>query len=289
MATDQQGQVISAKDFNIENMIFSDKIYQHDDYGFQKIFPQYIYPEGKVDKMYIQTPELFSFGIKTFENKTKPPNPPQHPTHNFSFIMFDKNKSAGPSEEEQLTIKMFEDILDKIKAHLKEIETIKKLGKMGKKSEWMALVDSISVLSYQTDKNTGSIVPDVPPSLYVKLQTKFDKSPNPPILTNFIDPSGEEILPNALQMAKCKVIGVIVLESIYISAKPSVQLKLDECLVTEQYKKVSRLHIPAKILATRATKKVDTISTNDLGNDCSDEEQDEQPQPRIIKKIVRKQ
>jgi len=284
MTTDQQqGQVISAKDFNIENMVFSDKIYQHDDYGFQKIFPQYIYPDGKVDKMFIQTPELFSFGIKTFENKTKPPNPPQHSTHNFSFIMFDKNKSA--SEEELLTIKMFEDMLDKIKGHLKDIETIKKLGKMGKRAEWIALVDSLAVLSYQTDKNNGSIIEGVPPSLYVKLQTKFDKSSNPPIVTNFMDSSGEEILPNTLQMAKCKVIGVIALESIYISAKPSVQLKLDECLVTEQFKKISRLHIPSKILASRTVKKIDTISTNDMGNDNSDTEEI----PKIVKKIVRKQ
>ncbi len=76
---------------------------------------KYIYPSGRVDKVYIQTPELFSWGVQENTSLDNIAN------YTFSFVMFDQN--VGVSEEQQNMIDIFEQILSAIKTHLKKEET----------------------------------------------------------------------------------------------------------------------------------------------------------------------
>ena len=60
--------IITHETFNIENLFFEEPKQYNMKGGinFSRIYP--IYPNGQVDKVYIQTPELFSWGVQ--ENKS---------------------------------------------------------------------------------------------------------------------------------------------------------------------------------------------------------------------------
>ena len=58
--------IITHETFNIDNLFFEDPKQYNMKGGinFSRIYPKYIYPNGQVDKVYIQTPELFSWGVQ---------------------------------------------------------------------------------------------------------------------------------------------------------------------------------------------------------------------------------
>ena len=87
--------IITHETFNIENLFFEDPKQYNMKGGinFSRIYPKYRYPSGRVDKVYIQTPELFSWGVQ--ENKSLD----NIANYTFSFVMFDQN--VGVSEEQQ--------------------------------------------------------------------------------------------------------------------------------------------------------------------------------------------
>ena len=61
--------IITHETFNIDNLFFEKpkQCTMKSNIKFSRIYPKYRYPNGKIDKVYIQTPELFSWGIH--ENK----------------------------------------------------------------------------------------------------------------------------------------------------------------------------------------------------------------------------
>ena len=85
--------IITHETFDVDRIFFEDPKQYNMKGGinFSRIYPKYIYPSGGVDKVYIQTPELFSWGVqenKSLDNKAN---------YTFSFVMFDQN--VGVSEE----------------------------------------------------------------------------------------------------------------------------------------------------------------------------------------------
>ena len=223
--------IITHETFNIDNLFFEKpkQCTMKSSIKFSRIYPKYRYPNGQVDKVYIQTTELFSWGIQENKNQDNISN------YTFSFVMYDRNEEA--SKEQQNTIDIFEQILEKIKTHLKKAETKEALNQF----QLDAHVDMMDIFYRKKDK--GQLVSGVPPTLYPKLQTKFG---NLEITTEFRNINGELINPYDLLGVQCQAAGNIVIDNIFIASekKPLIQLKLDEAIITYQFKKVSRLRLP---------------------------------------------
>jgi hypothetical protein len=315
--------VINYENFKIENMKLSVEnnkkyLYCNDTYQFKKITPKYVYEDGTEEDLYIQIPEVFSYGIKTFDNKDQQP-----PTHSFSLVIdvkpddeIDKNKAKEMTEG---IIKIFEQIHKRIKAFLCEENTIKKLGKK-QSAVWTANVNEIKpFLSYQLDKETNEIIEGSAPTLFMKLKTENDKSKNPLIKTVFrqfnsrteeIDEIEQTSLPGQFQGVRCTAIGVVHIESVYIPKmnNVSIQFKLHEVVITEVMKQnVNRIQLPQRLLKKC---KIDSDSDRIFDSDdesesvYSEQEQskeqsnDNEPEPEsknddvvpkpIIKKVIRK-
>ena len=114
--------IITHETFDVDRIFFEDPKQDNMKGGinFSRIYSKYIYPGSRVDKVYIQTPELFSWGVQ--ENKSLG----NIANYTFSFVMFDQN--VGVSEEQQNMIDIFEQILSAIKTHLKKEETKESLS-----------------------------------------------------------------------------------------------------------------------------------------------------------------
>ena len=152
-------------------------------------------------------------------------------------------------------IDIFEQILRAIKVHLKKEETKEALSQF----QLDAHVDMMDI--FYRKKEKGQLVSGVLPTLYPKLQTKFEKTKRdgpPEIITEFRNVNDELINPNDQLGVRCRASGNIMIDNIYVASekKPSIQLKLDEVIITEQFKRVSRLRLPTKFI-TAATNMFD--------------------------------
>ena len=226
--------IITHETFNIDNLFFEKpkQCTMKSNIKFSRIYPKYRYPNGKIDKVYIQTPELFSWGIHENKNQEDVSN------YTFSFVMHDRNEEA--SKEQQNMINIFEQILERIKIHLKKAETKEDLNQFQLDSH----VDMMDIFYRKKDK--GQLVSGASPILYPKLQTKFGKNRCIEITTDFRSINDEVINPYDILGVRCMAAGNIVLDNIFIVSekKPIIQLKLDEVIITDQFKRMSRLRLP---------------------------------------------
>ena len=226
--------IITHETFNIDNLFFEKpkQCTMKSNIKFSRIYPKYRYPNGKIDKVYIQTPELFSWGIHENKNQDNISN------YTFSFVMHDRNEEA--SKEQQNMINIFEQILERIKIHLKKAETKEDLNQFQLDSH----VDMMDIFYRKKDK--GQLVSGASPILYPKLQTKFGKNRCIEITTDFRSINDEVINPYDILGVRCMAAGNIVLDNIFIVSekKPIIQLKLDEVIITDQFKRMSRLRLP---------------------------------------------
>ena len=226
--------IITHETFNIDNLFFEKpkQCTMKSNIKFSRIYPKYRYPNGKIDKVYIQTPELFSWGIHENKNQEDVSN------YTFSFVMHDRNEEA--SKEQQNMINIFEQILERIKIHLKKAETKEDLNQYQLDSH----VDMMDIFYRKKDK--GQLVSGASPILYPKLQTKFGKNRCIEITTDFRSINDEVINPYDILGVRCMAAGNIVLDNIFIVSekKPIIQLKLDEVIITDQFKRMSRLRLP---------------------------------------------
>ena len=226
--------IITHETFNIDNLFFEKpkQCTMKSNIKFSRIYPKYRYPNGKIDKVYIQTPELFSWGIHENKNQEDVSN------YTFSFVMHDRNEEA--SKEQQNMINIFEQILERIKIHLKKAETKEDLNQFQLDSH----VDMMDIFYRKKDK--GQLVSGASPILYPKLQTKFGKNRCIEITTDFRSINDEVINPYDILGVRCMAAGNIVLDNIFIVSekKPIIQLKLDEVIIIDQFKRMSRLRLP---------------------------------------------
>lgn len=226
------------KNFNETNIMFGDPKKYTTPATFTRIPISYKYPDGE-KKLSIKTPILFSWGIQENRNQQT-----KHiDSYTFSFVMFDQMK--GMTEEEKETIKIFNDCLKKIKEHLLKEEIKETLNKW----DYDADVNRMDIFFRKKEK--GKIVENLPPTLYPKLLTKFDKdrkSENPPeIVTGFYDEDDNllDVIEDGLVHCRCKAVGAIVIDNIYLGGgRISIQLKLNDAIIMEQYKINKRLLNP---------------------------------------------
>ena len=310
--------IITYENFNADNIVLSFEnkkaLYSNDTYQFKKFYPKYRYEDGTEDDIYIQIPEVMSFGIKTFEDKLGGDQPP---AHSFSFLMDVKpNPEEGIDEDlaremTEGTINIFDAILKAIKTFLKQDATIKTLGKMQSKSMWNAFVDNIKpFISRQVNKDTGEPVEGSSPTLFLKLKTELTKVKPAPIKTIFrvFNPDSgsiDELSPSQsiekLQGVRCNAMGVVHIESIFIpkTNNLSIQFKLHEVLVTEIHKRnVQRLVIPNRLRNRKVERVFDSDDEDDRqphsspasssDSKQSDDEATEPVKPKVVKRVVRR-
>ena len=161
-----------------------------------------------------------------------------------------------PTKEQLDTIQMFESILERVQCHLKKPEIKEALNKYKMDPD----VDRMKIFYRKEDK--GVPIPGVPPTLYAKLLTSFEKTRNPSvkptISTGFYNERDEPIDdPMQFVGSRCKVIGDVVLDNIYIGDKPTIQIRLNDVIVTEQFNRQRRLHAPTTMLASRRSNAID--------------------------------
>jgi len=294
--------VISYENFDQTRIVLNlnkKNLYAHPKYGWKKIFPRYIYPNGVEDGIFIQIPPVYSFGVYSFDPVDKKAD--AGPSHSLSFVL-----KVNPTQENGLDDKtademskgllnIFDTILQLIKSFLQEDDTIRKLEKMNNKEMWLALAKTIKPLyNYQKDKDTASVIEGAPPTMFAKLKvskgvikTNFqqiiqdpeDKNAN--IIVN-IDPSE---LPHKFQGAKCNLMGIIHVESIFVSQSNvvSIQYKVNQVLVIEVLtERINRLVLPEYLLKKKPVENV-------LESVYAEEEEDEGPSPiEAPRRIVRR-
>ncbi|KAG1701168.1 Early protein [Nymphon striatum] len=217
------------ENFDIKNIIFDEpRQFTMESFKFSRVYPKYKYPNGEIDKIHIQTPELFSWGVQ--ENKGFGWDENTISNYTFPFVMFDVNR--GPSDEEEKMIEIFEQILLAIKNYLKLQSTKEKLEQF----ELDSFVDMMNIFYRKKDK--GQFVEGIPPTLWSKLRTKYSKLKRvaPEITTEFRNMEDEILNASDQINVRCRAIGNIVIDNIFVAnkKKPIIQLKLDEVIITEQ-------------------------------------------------------
>ena len=228
---------ITYKNFDINNVIFENvkKMTTSSENKFQRVFLKYKYDDGTIGKISIKTPTLYSYGIQ--ENRS--PHTDLIDSYTLPLTMYDR--MGVQTEDEAKTIEIFESCLKLIKKHLKKSDVKDELNKY----EMDADVDQMDIFYRKKDK--GVILPDIPPTMYPRLLTSYEKSraPNvpPKIITGFYDSNDEPIDPKTLINERCKVVCDIGIDNIYIGAKPSIQVKVNDVIVIDRFSRERRLFL----------------------------------------------
>lgn len=260
--------------------------------------------KGKMDKLRIQTSELFSYGISQFEdNHTSPLK--------MALVMSNKklkeeqSKGMVLTEDEIIdlkiedeTIQMLNDITEKIKQCMKQPEMIRDLGKQrGKK--WDTGVDSMVIVKGQDQEQENG---DPPPSKIVNAKIVTNK--------NFMETKfytideqcemkpadSQTIIKRLLQKTtNCKVTVLMVVDSVYVKQAPFIQIKLTEVVVSEFIENINKraISLPKRFkdkFATRPTITYESTKSESTTNDdlSSSEDEDEAPlKMKPKKKIIK--
>lgn len=257
---------LSIESFNIDNLIFEDvKKCVTGDVAYQRIPIKYLDGDRKVD-LCIATPELMTYGVQ--ENRQK--------SSDGKMANLDKpveSYSLPLVMAEDRTTLVFEQILDKCKDHLKLKSTQKILNKFNLAPEVMDI--------FYRKRDEGELVVGAAPTMYPKLFTAYGKRDGgcpPKITTEFYDMDDEIVDPTTLIGVKAKVIVAITVRDIYIGAKPSIQLKVNDAIVVEKLDKRRRL------LVAPQKAKVESV----MKEKSDSEEEDIEKQQPVTTKIVRR-
>ena len=211
-------QLTSAIGYDVKNMRFRkpvDGSIPNSTVVFKRIPIGTRNPDGSFGDLVIQTTNrLFSFGLSPNTNM----NTGKTDGYTLSLCLYNKD---SPTEEEKAWVDTFNRIVDNIKdyilSHRDEIEKYElEAGDLKK----------LNPLYYKKEK--GKIVDGAGPVLYPKvLQNKKTDT----ITTPFCDENGKDIDPMTLLNKRCWSKAVIKIESIFIGAKISLQIKVYEAQV----------------------------------------------------------
>ncbi len=219
----------------------------------------------KIDKLQIQTSELFSYGISRYDESS--PAKMCLAMVNRK-LREDQANGEDISEEnaedirvEDATIKMLEDITQKVKEAMKEHEMVKALGKTREK-KWESYVDNMEILKRRPADQENGI-----DSVYVYakvvtnnnfMKTKFlllDENEKEGIKSLDQDETVDKL---SQKDVNCRVTAMIVIDSVFVGKEPYLQVKLAEALLSEfiEYKSKRNIIMPARLKKSTTNKKV---------------------------------
>lgn len=198
--------------------------------------------KSKLGLLKIQTSELFSYGISKYD-ETSP--------YKMSFAMVnrklreDQNKGEDISEDslidikvENETVDILEKITEKVKEEMRKPEMIKALGKnkdKEKKDKWLDNVKNMELIKRKKQENNIDAV-----FVNAKIVTKnnFMKSKflmlDEEAEEGVVDLDQEETIERLSQKTtNCKATVILVVDSVFVSDKPCLQIKLSEAVISE--------------------------------------------------------
>jgi hypothetical protein len=216
--------------------------------------------DGTLGELVFQTEELFSFGVS--ENKDSETGK----VNGYTLPLCMWNKDA-PTDAEKAFTHVLEEVVEKCKDHLLLDRTKDEIGKYELERSDLKNMNSF----IYRKKEKGKVIEGVGPVLYPKL---IESKKNNKIITCIFNERGQEIDPMSLIGKYCWVKAAIKIESIYIGAKISLQVKVYEAEVRLVESGAKRLLQRPK--AESAVVVADTTAvnaSNPLTEDGSDDEQ----------------
>lgn len=250
---------------------------------------KYKYGTGKdkLGKLRIQTSELFSYGISRYEESS--------PAKMCLTMVNRKLREAQANGEdiskedaedikvEDQTIKMLDDITEKVKEVMKEPEMVKALGKQRDK-KWASNVDSMEIVKRKEQENGIDSV-----YVYAKvvtadnfMKTKFlilDEGEEEGIRDLDQDETVEKLSQKDIN---CRATAMIIIDSVFVGKEPYLQVKLSEAVLSEFIKNKAKRNIiiPARF-RNRSAEKKPKVKLYDS------DESDDAPSVKPTKKIVK--
>lgn len=170
--------------------------------------------DGTIGELVFQTEELFSFGVS--ENKDQ--NTGKVNGYTLPLCMWNKD---APTDAEKAFTRVLEEVVEKCKDHLLLEETKDEIGKYELERSELKNMNSF----IYRKKEKGKVIDGVGPVLYPKL---IESKKNNKIVTSIFNDRGQEIDPMSLVGKYCWVKAVIKIESIYVGAKITLQVKVYE-------------------------------------------------------------
>jgi hypothetical protein len=219
--------------------------------------------DGSLGELVFQTEELFSFGVS--ENKDQATGK----VNGYTLPLCMWNKDA-PTENEKAFTQILEDVVEKCKDHLILDETKDEICKYTLERNDLKTLNSF----IYRKKEKGKVIEGVGPVLYPKL---IESKKNNKIITSIFNDRGQEIDPMGLIGKYCWVKAAVKIESIYVGAKISMQVKVYEAEVRLVDTGAKRLLQRPKAEAS-LTMNVSVESKSPLAQNDEDDEDDEQIQ-----------
>jgi hypothetical protein len=226
-------------------------------------------PDGSIGELVIQTNRVYSFGLSPNTNMQTG----KTDGYTLSLCLYNRD---GPSKEEKEWVDTFDRIVEHIKKYLLEHR-----DSFGKYELESADLKKLSPLYYKKDK--GKIVEGSGPVLYPKV---LQNKKNDTISTPFCDENGVDIDPMSLLNKSCYATAAIKIESIFIGAKISLQIKVYEAEVKmfdTAPKRLLRKTQPSSSVVMESSSSSSAQTHDDDDDDDSvkgsdDDEEDEKPQ-----------
>lgn len=168
--------------------------------------------DGSYGDLVLQTGKVYSFGLSPNVSQTS------GETEGYTLPLCLTNRN-DPTPEEKKWVETFNKIVESVKDHL-----MKTKEEIGKYDLERVELKKLNPIWYKTEK--GKIVDGASPILYAKLMMNKKTRSISTLFTNGV--TGEDIDPLTLLNKPCYVEAAIRIESIYIGAKISLQVKIQE-------------------------------------------------------------
>ena len=213
-------QLVTIDNFDINNVIISEP--RDETAGksgaikFKRAHYSYRNSDGSVGDLVILHDKLFSFGV----NESIDQNNGALTGYSVGISLYDAQ--SGPTARQSKFIDIMEQLTELTATYLVENRVAIKKPKLER-----AELKKLSPISWRLDDETGEVLQDKAPSMFLKLlySKKYER-----IYSKFFDRQGKELDPLDLVKKYFHITPAIKIESLYISRGMSMQIKLYECL-----------------------------------------------------------
>jgi hypothetical protein len=247
-------------------------------------------PDGSVGELVFPTEKVFSYGVQENKNDNGKVD-----GYSMALCMWDRD---GATKSQKDWLLGFNQAIDRCREHVLSVK-----NEVDKYDLEESELKRFNPLYWKRDK--GKIVEGRGPTLYPKLLVSRKESP-PKILTPFEnDATGEDMDAVSLIGKYCFAEAAVKIESIFIGAKVSPQVKLYEAVVRPAQSRAKRLLRPSsdkkvKLLGGEVSNALgasdedeDDAEQSDGSLQESDEEEEKEirppePKKKVKKKIVKK-
>lgn len=210
-------QLTNASGYDVNNMKFTkpkDGSIPNSTVAFKRIAIGTRNADGSLGELVIPTPRVYSYGLSPSTNMQTG----KIDGYTLALCLYNRD---SPSAEEKEWVETFDRIVDHIKKYL-----LDNRDSFGKYELEASDLKKLSPLYYKKDK--GKIVEGAGPVLYAKV---IQNKKNDTISTPFSNERGIDIDPMTLMNKACYATAAIKIESIFIGAKISLQVKVYEAEV----------------------------------------------------------